>query len=311
MPRITWPDLPDAVRSRVEATLGGTVVAHRSHPGGFSPGTADRVQTASGDDAFVKAVHPDLNPDTPDIHRAELRVMRSFPPGLPTPALLDGFEVDGWVVLVLEHVDAAPPAEPWTADTFAPVLEATLRLSDALTPTPMTGLEPASGQAARLWAGWGNLAPDPPDDLDPWLRGRLPELVARAERNLATLDGDTLCHFDLRADNILLRPDGEVVFIDWPWACRGARWLDAGLLVADFAATQEDHGATDGFVRRVAEHTGVDPETLVDALVAATGFLVEASRRPSPPGLPTLRDFQRSLAGGLTAWLRASDLSAG
>lgn len=205
MPRITWPDLPDAVRTRVEGVLGDEVVAHRSHPGGFSPGTADRVQTAAGRVAFVKAVHPDLNPDTPDLHRAELRVMRALPPSLPTPRLIDGFELDGWVVLVLQHVDGAHPTLPWTPESFEPVLDATLRLSDGLTPTPLPGLVGASAM--------------------------------------------------------------------------------------------------------VADHVGVDTELIVDVLVSLTGFMVERCRRPDPSGLPTLRAFQRTLAEGMTSWLRATALS--
>ncbi len=31
---------------------------------------------------------------------------------------------------------------------------------------------------------------------------------------------------DLRSDNILITPDQEVEFVDWPWAARGAAWLD-------------------------------------------------------------------------------------
>ncbi len=308
MPRITWPDLPDTVRTRVEGVLGGEVVAHRSHPGGFSPGTADRVQTAEGRVAFVKAVHPDLNPDTPDLHRAELRVMRALPPSLPAPRLIDGFELDGWVVLVLEHVDGAHPALPWTPESFEPVLDATPRLSDRLTPSPLPDLAAASAEVAGQWNGFEILTAAPPADLDPWLRERLPELAHRARRSVAAVDGDTLSHYDLRSDNVLIDPAGGVVFIDWPYAMRAARWLDATTLLFEFASGQDDHAATDEFVRQVAGHVGVDTELIVDVLVALTGYMLERCRRPDPPGLPTLRAFQRTLAEGMTSWLRATTL---
>jgi hypothetical protein len=49
---------------------------------------------------------------------------------------------------------------------------------------------------------------------------------------------------------------------------------------------------------------GADPEAVTAALAAWAGFLVEGSRQPPPPGLPTLRAFQ--LGQGLAAidWLR-------
>ena len=200
MPRIEWTDLPDAVRARVERALRSTVVSHESQPGGWSPGTADRVVLETGRRAFVKAVHPYLNPDSPDIHRAELRVMRALPAGLPVPALLGGFERDGWVVLVMEYVEADHPTLPWTRESFTPVVDAVLGLSDRLTPSPLE-LQPASGHCAGMWAGYARCLVQPPDDLDPWVRERLPALAERADVSLAVLDGDTLTHFDLRADN--------------------------------------------------------------------------------------------------------------
>lgn len=316
MPRITWDDLPNAVRTRVEEALGSPVVAHRSHPGGFSPGTADRVTCADGQGAFVKAVHPSLNPDSPDIHRSELRVMRALPAGLPVPALLAGFELDGWVVLVLEYVDGEHPSLPWRMDTLRPVLDAVLRLSDLLTPARLD-VGPASAHCTGMWGGFARCLRTPPPDLDPWLAAHLPLLAARAERSLTTLDGETLAHFDLRADNVLMRTgegpaDQRVVLIDWPWALRAARWVDATLLVAEFAAQPDPASVAgaDALLAEVAGHCAVDAEPLVDAIVGITGFLVWQSRQPPPPGLPTLRPFQRGLADGLTHWLAHTSLSA-
>lgn len=315
MPRITWPDLPVAVRAEVETILGAPVVGHASHPGGFSPGTADRVTCTDGTAAFVKAVHPDLNPDSPAIHRAELRVMRALPPGLPAPALLGGFERDGWVVLVLEYVDADHPVLPWTLGAFTPVLDAVLALSDRLTPSPLP-LAPATAQCAAMWDGFARCLADPPGDLDPWVRERLPALAARADASLAVLDGDSLCHFDLRADNVLIRRGEEpaaerVVVIDWPWAMAAARWLDAATLASELAAQGDPASiaATDAVLERIASHCGVSTEPLVDTMVGIAAYTTWRSREPAPPGLPTLRAFQRQLADGLTAWLKGTRLA--
>lgn len=67
--RIGWHDLPGHVRTAVEDVIGDEVVEAVSQPGGFSPGTADRVLTRDGRRAFVKAVSPALNALSADMHR--------------------------------------------------------------------------------------------------------------------------------------------------------------------------------------------------------------------------------------------------
>ncbi|MGH3427861.1 MAG: hypothetical protein ACRDQZ_09895 [Mycobacteriales bacterium] len=71
--RIGWAELPHEVRSDVEVIVGGVVVEAVSQVGGFSPGTADRVRTADGRRAFVKAVSPAQNERSPELHRHEAR----------------------------------------------------------------------------------------------------------------------------------------------------------------------------------------------------------------------------------------------
>lgn len=310
MSRATWDDLPAPIRDRVEQTLGAPVVEHSSYPMGYSPGTADRVVMANGSVAFVKAVHSDHNPDTPALHRAELCVMRELPSGLPVPSLLDGFESGGWVVLVLEHVDGEHPGQPWTREVFLPVVDAVLDLADRLTPSPLD-LGSVADVLRDNWQGWDRCLETMPADLDPWLIERLPKLNARAQRNLDALVGETLVHLDLRADNIILRRGdeplaGRVVLIDWPWAVNGARWLDATLLAMEVAAQGDStsRATADEGLALITERCDVPFDTLVDAAIGLTGYLVWQSRQPDPTGIPTLRAFQRRLADGATEWLK-------
>jgi len=46
--------------------------------------------------------------------------------------------------------------------------------------------------------------------------------------------GDTLLHADIRADNLLITSRDPVV-IDWPWACRGAAFVDPVLFAPSVA----------------------------------------------------------------------------
>ncbi|HLQ60836.1 MAG TPA: hypothetical protein VK131_03140, partial [Candidatus Acidoferrales bacterium] len=66
--RLLWPELPPEIRRALEARLGAAVVEAVSRPGGFSPGLASSLRLADGRRVFVKAVSPERNPDTPDLH---------------------------------------------------------------------------------------------------------------------------------------------------------------------------------------------------------------------------------------------------
>lgn len=289
--RITWHDLPRHVRAAVERMLGAPVVHAASQAGGFSPGTADRVVTRTGERAFVKAVSPAQNPRSAEMARQEALVTAALPTAAPTPALLGTFDDGDWVVLVLEDVDGRHPRTPWVADEIDAAVRGLRDLARALTPVPLPGAPAAAEHLAHDFGGWRRLAADPPADLDPWAAVHLGDLVAAADRGLASLAGDTLAHCDIRADNMLIRADGSVVFVDWPWACAGPDWLDTALLAINVIV----HGG-DG--------DAVLPAAGADVVTGFTGYLLDAARQPPPPGLPTVRAFQRAQGDALLPWMR-------
>ncbi len=299
--RIGWADLPGHVRSAVEDVLGDRVVEAVSQPGGYSPGTADRVRTARGARAFVKAVSPAQNTDSVRLHRAEARNTAALPPYAPTPRLL-GLHDDGeWVALVLTDVDGRHPATPWRADELTRVLATLADLAASLTPNPVPHVPTAAEHLAYDFAGWQRIAADPPADLDPWAAAHLTELVDAARLALAALDGDTLCHVDIRADNLLLDAAGTVTVVDWPWACRGPAWLDTALLLVNVRL----HGGhdTDALLRRLPVTADVDRDTLTGLYAGLAGFFLDGARRPPPPGIPTVRAFQRAQGEALLPWV--------
>jgi hypothetical protein len=288
--RIGWPELPGGVRDAIEAILGEPVAAAVSQPGGFSPGTADRIVTAGGRRAFVKAVGHALNDDSPDLHRAEARVVAALPAGLPTPPLLGVHDDGEWVALVYEDVEGRHPHTPWRQGEVAAVLAALRRLA-----VPVTGLPSLQAGSAGDFAGWRNVAADPPATLDPWAAGHLDLLAGLADRGYAALAGDALVHGDLRADNLLIRPDGSVVVIDWPYGCAGPAWFDPLCLVLNVrlygGAISDD----------VIEG---DPDDVTGCVAGLAGMFTDRARRPAPPGLPTVRRFQQEQAGVMLTWLR-------
>jgi aminoglycoside phosphotransferase (APT) family kinase protein len=300
--RLPWEGLPATVRDAVERQLGSSVARAVTQPGGFSPGVAARLELEDGKRVFVKAVGPEPNPDSPEFHRREAHVAAALPPEAPAPRFLFGHDEDGWVALVFEHVDGREPALPWREDELARVLAAVTDLAEALTPPPLEA-EPAAEALAELLRGWRILAAEGAAGIDPWAAERLDELSALEERWAEAAVGSTLLHGDVRADNILLTQD-RVVFVDWPHVCVGPAWLDL-LLFLPSVAMQGGPRAWEMFE---AHPLGRDaPSERVLPLVAAlAGFFVQRSTLPPPPGLPTLREFQRAQGVETLAWLRRS-----
>jgi aminoglycoside phosphotransferase (APT) family kinase protein len=300
--RIGWADLPEPVQAGVEAVLAAPVVSAISQPGGFSPGTADRVRTAAGDRAFVKAVSPALNAHTPALHRQEARVTAALPPDVPVPRLLGVYDDGEWVALVLEDVAGRHPRTPWLPAELTAVLAALETLAERLTPTPVPDVPATATMLAAELHGWRRVADDPPADLDPWARSHLDQLGELAGRGLQALGGATLVHTDIRADNLLVRADGSVVVVDWPWASRGPAWLDI-LLVLVNVCVCGGGGDVDALL---AAHTSaeVDPSDLTAVLAGLAGYYVDVARQPAPAGLPTVRAFQQQHARAVLAWVR-------
>ncbi len=296
--RIGWRDLPAAVRDRVEEVIGGgPIVEAISQAGGFSPGTADRVRTATGTRAFVKAVTPAINTRSAELARQEMRITAALPAHAPVPRMLGGFDDGDWVVLVLEDVDGASPRTPWVESEIDAAVTALRELAAALTPSPLADVPTTADLLADDFAGWDKIAADPPPGLDPWAAGHLPLLRQAAARGLAALrTGETLTHCDIRADNLLVRPDGRMIVVDWPWGSRGPEWFDRLLLGINVLCWGGDPSGP---------LAGIDPRVVTDIGAGLAGTFAHVARLPAPPGLPTVRAFQQWHADALLPWVRS------
>ncbi|BCJ60973.1 phosphotransferase [Micromonospora endophytica] len=254
-----------------------------------------------GGRAFVKAASPEQNPDTPVMHRTEARVTAALPAYAPTPRLLGCHDDGHWVALVLTDVDGRHPATPWRADELTAVLAALESMAAALTPTPVPQLPTVAEHLAEDFTGWHRIAEDPPADLHPWARAHLDELRDRTQQVIAELAGDTLCHLDVRADNLLIDAAGRVTVVDWPWAARGPAWLDTALLLLD-VRLNGGHD-TEALLRRLPLLADADPATVTGFYAGLAGFFADRARQPPPPGIPTVRAFQRAQSDVLLDWL--------
>lgn len=299
--RIQWSELPAHVRAGLEDVIGGPVVRAESQRGGFSPGSADRVVTADGRRAFVKAANSALNEDTPGLYRREATITAQLPSSIPATQLLGTYDDGDWVALVLADVDGRHPHTPWQGDEIKAVLTTLETLTGALTPCPVDSVPTAPDELRGDFDGWQVLRDDWWPQLPTLAQTHLDELIAIADTAADAITGDTLVHLDVRADNLLIRPDGRVVLVDWPWACRGCSWLDSLCLLVNV----ELYGGHDvEQLRRANKVLAGAPADAVDAVLAGLcGYFFNAGRRPPHPALPTLKQFQRDQGVAVLGWL--------
>ena len=280
--------------------MGARVVEAVTQPQGFSPGLAARLRLADGSRLFLKAVHETANPDTPEIHRREARVLAAMPAEAPVPRLLWTYDERDWVALCLEDVDGRHPGEPWTDGDLTLVLASLRQMADSLTPSPIGSAEPAAAWFASTINGWRQALDRGEDRLDPWLLKNLPRLAELEALAPAAAAGDTLLNCDVRADNLLIAGD-RVYFLDWPWARTGAWWIDV-VGMAPSVAMQGGPPPDEVLTIIGADHVEAD---LLDPIVCSiAGFFSVRALEPPPPGIPTVRAFQAAQGRVAVRWLR-------
>lgn len=303
-----WAGVPASLRAAIAQVLGSTVVAAVSQPGGFSPGSADRVLTASGRRAFVKTANAELNAHSVEIHRLEAAMAADLPASAHAPDLLGVVDDGDWVALVLEDVEGRHPHLPWEAAETVAVLDALADLAHDPVGDGFAGPTLADA-TSDLFEGWRRLlagptrAPPLGAALGGWVTGRLASLADASDAAVDDLVGDRLVHRDVRADNILIRPDGSVVLVDWPWATRGVGWFDALSLLVNVRL----YDPAADVDRLIAEHPvfrEMDPDAATRVIAGLAGFFIEASMRDPIPALPTLRRFQLDQGVASLEWLR-------
>jgi aminoglycoside phosphotransferase len=301
--RLTWPELPDSIHRAVEEILGGPVVEAHSQTNGFSPGSADRVRSGNGNRAFVKAVSLERNPDTMDLHRRELAVLRSLPATISAPRLLGSFDDGEWVALVIESIDGVHPSGTPTTIDISAVLSALLLLPAIRANDSWAELPSASLELAPDFRGWSNfrcggrsmaLPVSTYEHLD-----ELEQLAAAAAQ---AVSGEYLLHLDLRIDNILLDDSGRAWLIDWPWAGIGVRWFDALTVLLDARLLGSDIDA-DAIIATHPLFADASDDNINAVLSGLTSYFLDAAQQPAPDNMPTIRAFQHAEGMAGLSWL--------
>ncbi|GAA4415383.1 hypothetical protein ACFQV2_16355 [Actinokineospora soli] len=224
MARRQWDDLPDTVRAAIERETGPVDRAVVPAAGRNSDFSA--VLHSANGLTFCKGI-ADADGKRAVMHRHEADIN----PWLPTsvaPRLRWRTEIDGWLLLGFDHVPGRyADLSPGSADLpVVTELVTTMTTELARSPAPATRL---ADQWARL-AAWRRIAKDVPDDLDPWARQHLDELIGWEERAIELVDGDDLVHTDLHPLNILVG-DQEAKVVDWAWSRKASSAVDVAFLI--------------------------------------------------------------------------------
>ncbi|WP_139978353.1 phosphotransferase [Nocardioides litoris] len=306
---LPYAGVPDRVRAWVEQALGSPVVTAREQTGGMSPGCVTRLVCADGTRAFVKAVGAELNPDSPTLYRREalvLGLLGSHPLWADLLASYDEGD-GGWVALLLEDVegehpdtddDAVMDALLAATDDLGRVLRE--RVPDPPRPDPAPGVEnpmyrPGLTDLGQVYPGWLRsydvVAHERPDVVPAWVAARHDELRPLVVA-LTEVPCDHLVHYDIRNDNLLVRPSGEVVFVDWGAAAIGPAWQDALLARVE----RVDRPWFDTSVRSSPALAAAGDDLVTASMLAIGAHLALRAATVVDVGLPGLAAFRRTEA---------------
>ncbi|MFE7752134.1 phosphotransferase family protein [Streptomyces sp. NPDC057428] len=295
-----WTDVPAPLRGLLETALGGAVTNAVTPAGGFGHQLAAALTLADGRRFFVKASPADDPLTAANLH--EGAVLGSLPAGAPAPELVGIHHAAGWTAVVIAHLDGPhPDLSPDSSDP-GQIWALLDKLTSSPAPRPYIEAVASTPSGAAGLHGWDQLLADPPGDLEPAVRQRLPELAELEAAWPALAHGDRIVHGDLRADNMVHDRTDGVIFVDWAHATTGPACIDAVSLAPQLVLA--GHRPQD-IARLLNEHpaSATSPLASTAFLAALTGHWHRNARRPAPPGAPGLRAYQHQAAAAGAALL--------
>ena len=270
----------------IERALGSRPVGYEARPGGYSTADRFRVSLADGRSVFVKsATAPHLAGWLRREHEVYASLQGAFIPRLA------GWDDDGTrPLLALEDLSEADWQVGWDGRRVDAVRAA---LDELARSAPPPGTPAVRAGFGELFGRWNVVAGDPEPFLSTglrsrnWLERRLPEILAAVE--CAPVDGDDLCHLDVRSDNLCFR-DGRALLVDWNWLSHANADLDLAAWLPSLAVeggplpweVLPDSGALAAFIAGV--------------WAAVVGL-------PPPETAPTVRSLQRAQLTVALDWI--------
>jgi aminoglycoside phosphotransferase (APT) family kinase protein len=253
--KLPWESLPPGRVAAIEE-LTGPVVKAESVTGGLMPGLAAVVHAAQGR-YFVKAA-PAGSPAA-GLYAREITANAAMPAGVPAPRMLLGSSDSGWLVMVLDFLEARDadlsPGSPDLNGVVAAIgAIGSARAWDAA--------PPAAGNVTALVDKTAALL-GKHSSGHPWDMYR----AAIAGFDADALAGGGLVHYDLHPGNLKVTENGAVVAVDWAFACAGAGWIDATFLIPRLIEAGHSPAVAEQLVARVPGWAGA-PAQAVTGLAA-------------------------------------------
>jgi hypothetical protein len=270
----------------IERALGSRPVGYEPRTGGYSTADRFRVSLADGRSVFVKsATAPHLARWLRREHEVYASLQGGFIPGLA------GWDDDGTrPLLALEDLSGADWQVAWDAGRVDAVRAS---LDELARSAPPPGTPTVREGFGELFGRWTRVADDPEPFLSSglrsrsWLERRLPEIMTAAET--APVDGDDLCHLDVRSDNLCFR-DGRAVLVDWNWLSRANADLDLAAWLPSLAV---EGGPLPW---QVLPGSGALAAFVAGVWAAVVGL-------PPPETAPTVRSLQRAQLAVALDWI--------
>ena len=270
----------------IERALGSRPVRYEPRPGGYSTADRFRVALADGRSVFVKsATAPHLAGWLRREHEVYASLQGAFIPRLA------GWDDDGTrPLLALEDLSEADWQVAWDARRVDAVRAA---LDELARSAPPPGTPTVREGFGELFGRWHVVADDPEPFLSTglrsrdWLERRLPEILAAVES--APVDGDDLCHLDVRSDNLCFR-DGRALLVDWNWLSRANADLDLAAWLPSLAV---EGGPLPW---EVLPGSGALAAFIAGVWAAVVGL-------PPPETAPTVRSLQRAQLAVALDWI--------
>jgi aminoglycoside phosphotransferase (APT) family kinase protein len=275
--------LPSEAQSSIERVVG-KIVEVRKPTGGYSASQRWIITTASGKKFFVKV--GTTVPSRENIQH-EIAIFERLHLACMPRAL--GWERGGeHPFLLLEDLSSAFWPPPWTPQLIEQVVSVVKSIH-----CERAQLDDYSKRHGGITGWWQRIARDHEPFLQmelvsaDWLERALPKLIE--SESACSVLGQSVCHFDLRSDNLCLSSRGVVV-IDWSHACLGNPDLDLGL-----------------FLPGLTHEGGPQPEHFLpgrpDIAAWVSGFFAVHAGKPVIPTAPLVRVMQRQYLETSLAWV--------
>jgi aminoglycoside phosphotransferase (APT) family kinase protein len=292
MGKLSWEALPASRVAAIES-LVGPVVKAEAITTGLMPGLAAVLHTEGGR-YFVKAAPRDSPAYA--LYARELAVNAALPLITPAPRMLAGSDTEGWLVMLFTCLDGRnadlSPGSPDLSGVLA-ALETIGSLPARDTAPPVAvNIEALRDKAAVLLSGQPRSGQP---RKYPW------DMYADAIESFDSgyLAGNNLVHYDLHPGNLTVTSDGQVLAIDWAFACAGAPWIDAALLVPRLIEAGHSPAAAERLMSRLpAWHAA--PAPAVTALGALWSMFREYKALHGPHDS---REFRARAARAGRSWI--------